>query len=226
MASSRLSSRSNVSKTKTSTPPSSSPSICSRNAARAMPGCGSARPIARTRAARSNRRQDLAAGRLACLAGELGGPRLNRPASFSSPYSARRNRFAPNVFVSIGVGAGLDVLAVDRRDEVRPAQDELVQAGPLGHAAREEQRSHRAVEQHRPAAQPDPEAFALGQERRIPVRPRPKPPTGRRSVSAANMVAAIRWDRQPAWSGGQSEAARNPRACAGPEPAPESWRRC
>jgi hypothetical protein len=37
-ADSRVSSRSKVSKTKRSTPPSSSPSICSRKAARAIPG--------------------------------------------------------------------------------------------------------------------------------------------------------------------------------------------
>ena len=52
------------------------------------------------------------------------------------------------------VRAGRDVLAMDRADQVRLRLDQRVERRPLRHAAREEQRAHRAVEQQRRTRQP------------------------------------------------------------------------
>ena len=75
--------------------------------------------------------------------------RLSRPASAASPKASRRIRFAPNVSGLDQVGAGVEVLAVEGPDQVRARGRELVEAGALGDAAREQQRAHAAVREQR-----------------------------------------------------------------------------
>ena len=56
---------------------------------------------------------------------------------------------------------GLEVLAVDRPDEVRARLDELVQAGALGDAPREQERARPAVGEQRSLGESIPEALAF-----------------------------------------------------------------
>ena len=50
--------------------------------------------------------------------------------------------------------AGVEVLAVDRADQLRAARDELVEVRPLRHAARVQQRAHRPVGEERAGGEP------------------------------------------------------------------------
>ena len=129
-------------------------------------------------------------GRLAGLAGQLGAAAVQSTGQLLEPVLGQAEAVGAEGVGLDGVRAGLDVLAVDRRDELGPGQDELVQAGALRDAARVEQRAHGAVEQERPAPQPDPEAFALGQDAR---RGRLGPGSRRRSRRTGWRGATCRW---------------------------------
>ena len=158
-ASSSWSRSENVSRTITSTPPSSRPSICSRNAARAL-GLRDGRPAARRRPERSDGAADerVASADLASLAGELRRPPVELADLPSRPHAASRWRLAPKRQGLDQLGAGLEVLAVGGADQLRLADDELLEAGALGHAAAEQERAHPAVDQERPRREPAPEA--------------------------------------------------------------------
>ena len=78
------------------------------------------------------------------------------------------------------LGAGLEVLAVDRPDDLRTGRDQLVEVGPLRDPAGIEQRAHRAVGQQRPGRESGQEAGTLAGRRAPravigsrPVRPAP-----------------------------------------------------
>ena len=76
---------------------------------------------------------------------------------------------------------------MDRPDELRPRRRELVEAGPLGDAAREQHRAHRAVGQERPHREALAEAFASVHG--------PKPTRGPPRRRAAGRAAAPRRGR-------------------------------
>ena len=112
----------NVSRTIRSAPPSSRPSICSRNAARAR-GLGDGRAAARRRPERPDRATDerVAPADLACLAGELRCPPVERAdLSFEAP---RRQPLpvGPERQGLDQLGARLEVLAMGRPDHLRVA---------------------------------------------------------------------------------------------------------
>ena len=151
----------NVSRTIRSAPPSSRPSICSRNAARAT--ClGDGRAAARRRPERPDRATDerVAPADLACLAGELGGPPVERadlsfeaPGRQALPVGPERQRLDQ-------LGARLEVLAMGRPDHVRMARDELLEAGPLRHAPAEQQRPQPAIDEERAGGEAASEALS------------------------------------------------------------------
>ena len=58
---------------------------------------------------------------------------------------------APNVFVSMTLRAGADVVLVDLADELGPRDVELLEARVVEHAALVELRAHRAVDDERSA---------------------------------------------------------------------------
>ena len=179
---------------------------------------------------------------LAGLAGELGGLAVEPAgqlleAVFGQPEAVR----AEGVRLD-RVGAGLDVLAVDRRDELRPGQDQFVEAGALRDAARVEERAHRAVEQQRPAPQPDPEPLALGQRAGAAAGRGPSPARGEqaRRETTSRWLAWLKPSGSLAQAGrGERDApeairrraattssARSRRPCAAPGRGSGPWRRC
>ncbi len=140
--------------------------------AKCGPGRGVADPQVAVRGAAERphgpRDQGIAPGNVTCLARELGAPPVEpggevaqAPAGEPDPIRAERGRLHE-------IGAGVEVLAMDRAHEVRPRQDELVEAGPLGDPAREEQRAGGAIGDQGPAGEPRPKAVAL---RRAPLGP-------------------------------------------------------
>ena len=121
--------------TRRSTPPSRRPSTCSRNAARIAASSGVAR-LVRRRAERTDRPGDerVAAATSRASRATWAARRLSATASAARPNGASRTRLAPNVSGLDQVGAGVEVLAMDRPDEVRAGRRELVEARPLGDA--------------------------------------------------------------------------------------------
>ena len=147
----------NVSSTIRSTPPSSRPSICSRNAARAA-RLRDDRTATRRRTERPDRTTDqrIASADLASLAGELCRPPVERadlslesPGGQSMAVGAERQRLDQ-------LGAGLEVFAMGSSDHLRMGRDELLETGPLRHATAEQQRPHPAVDEERAGGQIEP----------------------------------------------------------------------
>ena len=145
----------------TSTPPSSRPSICSRNAARTS-ASGDVRSASCRRTQRSDRTADqgVPPADLAGLAGELGRSPveppdlgLEAPGRESHPVRAERQRLDQ-------LGARLDVLAMGSPDQLGMGRDQLFEAGALGHAAAEQERAHPAVDQERASGQAVAETLA------------------------------------------------------------------
>ena len=107
--------------------------------------------LARRRAQRPDAAADprVAAADVARLAGDLGGAAveaagLGRQAERIEPHPVGAERDGLDQ-----VSPRVEVLAVERGDEVRPGRGELVEAGALGDAAREQQRAHAAVREQR-----------------------------------------------------------------------------
>ena len=151
----------NVSSTIRSAPPSSRPSICSRNAARAR-GLGEDRPTPRRRPERPDRATDqrVAPTDLAGLAGELRRPPVER-ADLSLEAPGRQPLpVGPERQGLDQLGARLEILAMGGPDHLRMGRDELLEAGPLRHAAAEQQRPQAAVDQERAVGEAASEALA------------------------------------------------------------------
>ena len=151
----------NVSRTIRSAPPSSRPSICSRNAARAT-GLGEDRATARRRTEWPHRatHERVAPADLACLAGELRGPPVERadlsfeaPGRQTLPVGAERQGLDQ-------LGARLEILAMGGPDHLRMGRDELLETGPLRHAPAEQQRPQPAIDQQRAVGEAASEALS------------------------------------------------------------------
>ena len=103
----------------------------------------------------------IPAGDIACLAGQLRGPSVQArrdvaqaPAREPDPVRTEGRRLDE-------VGPGVEVLPVDRADQVGPRENELVEAGALRDPPGEEQGPGRAVGDERASGQTRPEAVAL-----------------------------------------------------------------
>ena len=161
-ASRRWSRSENVSKMKRSTPPSSRPSSCSRTAARISESgrCSSSRVGAPSGpiepATQASRPATSRASRASWAPRRLSARRPVAHPVRRKPDPVGAERRGLDQF-----GAGREVLAVDRADELRAGGDELVEVGPLGDAARVEEGAHRAIGQQRPGGKPGPEPIAL-----------------------------------------------------------------
>ena len=203
-----------------STPPSRRPSTCSRKAARIVrsssirSGRGSAPPSGPIEPATSASR----AGHVARLAGHLGGPPVEAVGLVGQAEGRQAEPVGPERGGLDEVRAGLEVLAVDRADEVRPGRRELVEAGPLGDAAAVQQRAHRPVGEERPRGEPRAEPGA-GRRRlrrghaRGSVSARAPPGPGRvrrarRGAEAAQPSSAEAAERAPPPDEAQPPSAR------------------
>ena len=129
------------------------------------PGGGVADPQVAVRGAteRAHRPGDqgIPPGNVACLARELGTPAVEpggqvaqAPVGEPDPVRAERRGLHE-------VRTGVEILAVDRPHEVRPRQDQLVEAGALGDSAREEQGAGRAVGDEGPTGEARAKPVAL-----------------------------------------------------------------
>ena len=172
-ASSSCSRSENVSRTIRSAPPSSRPSICSRNAARAAASGRSGPPRVGDPSGptepptSASRPLTSRASRASWAARRLSPPTWpSRPQAASrSPVGAERQRLDQ-------LGARLEILAMGRPDHLRMGRDELLETGPLRHAAAEQQRPQPAVDQERTGGETAAEALprrAGGRERRSSV---------------------------------------------------------
>ena len=115
-----------------------------RGRGRVPRGARSTRPRARPSCPATSR-----ASRASCAA-----RRLIRPARSARPYGARRKPVGAERVRLDRVRAGLDVLTVDRADQLRLRLDEAVERRALRHSPAEQQRAHRAVKQQRGTRQP------------------------------------------------------------------------
>ena len=104
--------------------------------------------------------QRVAPADLARLAGELRRTPVERadlaleaPGRQPLPVGTERQRLDQ-------LGARLEVLAMGRPDQLRMGRDELLEAGPLRHAAAEQQRPQAAVDQERAVGEAAAEALA------------------------------------------------------------------
>ena len=88
--------------------------------------------------------------------------RLKRPASDGEAERVEAEPVGPERERLDQLRAGVEVLAVDRPDEIRAGRGELVEARALGDAAREQQRAHAAVREQRACGEARGEAFARG----------------------------------------------------------------
>ena len=86
--------------------------------------------------------------------------RLRRPASAASPKPSSRIRLAPKVSVSMRSAPASRYSRWIVADEVRPRRGQLVQAGALRDAAREQERAHAAVGEERAVGEAGGEAGA------------------------------------------------------------------
>ena len=159
MAIARWSSRENVSNWKRSTPPSSRPSMVSRNAARTA-ASPEAKDVRRRAAKRPDRPRDqhVPAGDVPCLAGDLGAAPGEASGLVREAVGRQADAVRPERRGLDEIGTGVEVLAVDGADQVRASGDQLVEVRPLRDAAREQQRAHRPVGQDRPGREPFPQA--------------------------------------------------------------------
>ena len=107
--------------------------------------------------------QSLASGDVSRFAGELRRAAVHLSGQLLQPELGETEAIGAEGVGLDGVGAGLEVLAVDSGDDLGVGQDDLVEAGSLGNAAAVEQRAHCPVEQQRPASQLHAEALAFGQ---------------------------------------------------------------
>ena len=154
MAIARWSSDENVSSMNRSTPPSSRPSMASRNAPRTW-----ARIEVDEVAGRGAERtdgpgdQDVAAGHVAGLPGDLGAAPRQPAGLVGEPVRREADPVRPERRGLDQVSARREVLAMDRADQLGSREDQLVERGTLRDPAREQQRAHRAVGQQRPLGQ-------------------------------------------------------------------------
>ena len=125
-------------------------------------GLGDGRAAARRRPERPDRATDerVAPADLACLAGELRRPPVERadlaleaPGGQALPVGAERQRLDQ-------LGARLEVLAMGGPDHLRMGRDELLETGPLRHAAAEQQRPQPAVDEERAGGEAASEALS------------------------------------------------------------------
>ena len=112
----------------------------------------------------------VAAADVARLAGDLGGAPveaagLRREAEGVEPHPVGAERDGLDE-----VRARVEVLAVERGDQVRSRRGELVEAGALGDAAREQQRAHAAVREQRGGGEAGGESVAGQAHARKPIR--------------------------------------------------------
>ena len=125
-------------------------------------GLGEDRPAPRRRPERPDRAADerVAPADLACLAGELRRTPVDRadlaleaPGRQTLPVGAERQGLDQ-------LGARLEVLAMGGPDHLRMGRDELLETGPLRHAAAEQQRPQAAVDQERAGGETASEALS------------------------------------------------------------------
>ena len=102
----------------------------------------------------------IAAADVAGLAGDLGCPAIQATRLGGQAERVQAQPVGPEREGLDEVRAGVEVLAVDRPDEVRAGRRQLVQAGALRDAAREQQRAHAAVRQERAIGEAGSEAGA------------------------------------------------------------------
>ena len=86
-------------------------------------------------------------GHVACLAGELRAAPVERGRPIAHPVSGEAEPVGPERGRLDQLGAGVQVLPVDRADQLGPGRDQLVEVGPLRDAPREQERAHRPVGQ-------------------------------------------------------------------------------
>ncbi len=125
-------------------------------------GLGEDRPSPRRRTQRPDRatHERVAPADLACLAGELRGPPVERadlsfeaPSGQPLPVGTERQGLDQ-------LGARLEVLAMGRPDHLRVGRDELLEAGSLRHAPAEQQRAQPAIDQQRAVGEAASEALS------------------------------------------------------------------
>ena len=125
-------------------------------------GLGEDRAAARRRPEWPHRATDerVAPADLACLAGELGRPPVERadltfeaPGRQPLPVGAERQGLDQ-------LGARLEILAMGRPDHLRMGRDELLETGPLRHAPAEQQRPQPAIDQQRAVGEAAAEALS------------------------------------------------------------------
>ena len=112
--------------------------------------------------------QHVPAGDVAGLAGDLGAAPRQPAGLVGEAIGGQTHPVGAKGRGLDQVSAGRQVLAMDRTDELRPRQDELVEGGPLRDPAREEQRAHRPVRQQRAGGEAFPEPSARFHARTIP----------------------------------------------------------
>ena len=100
------------------------------------------------------RDQHVATGHVARLAGDLGAPSREPPRLVGQAVRRQPDPVGPEGRGLDEIRTGIEVLAMDRPDQVRARGDQLIEAGPLRDAAREQERAHGPVGQDRPLGQP------------------------------------------------------------------------
>jgi len=111
----------------------------------------------------SNRPRDqgIAPGNVTRLARELGCPPVQPRGEIAQAPGPEPNAVCAEGRRLHDVRTRVEVFAVDRAHEVRPREDQLVEAGPLRDSAREEERAGGAVGDERASGQARPESVAL-----------------------------------------------------------------
>ena len=119
--------------------------------------------VARRATERADRsgHEDVPSRDVAGLTGELGAAPVQPGRPVREPEAGQPRAVGPERGGLDDVGPRLEVLAMDGPDEVRAGLDELVQAGPLRDAPREQERAHPAVGEQRSLGESIPEALAF-----------------------------------------------------------------
>ena len=98
--------------------------------------------------------EDLAPAHVAGLSGQLCSAAVEHSRLGGQPVAGQSDSVRAKGGRLDRVRARFEIFAVDRADQVRSCDHELVEARALGNAAAEQQGAHGAVEQQRAACQP------------------------------------------------------------------------
>ncbi len=186
-------------------------------------GVGKAQEVSGRDAERADRATDqhVPAADIASLPGDLGAT-PGDPAGIAS--EAERLQ-ADTVRAERGglddVRAGVDVLAMDRTDELGPGPHEVIERRPLRHASRVQQRAHRPVGEERTLCQPVMEPAPVSHARRVPARrPGHGPASCARCGRRVGFLPQLKSTYQEWWRDRPDEATTTYRRDAGKVPNP------